>query len=364
MAAFISENTQFVDESGTPIVNGKIYIGLVGTDPVVNPIVIFADRELTIILENPQLTDADGRSLNKIWIPERYSIVVRNSNNVQKYIDIDAGATPQSGVTTLTNIQSFNDIIAEASTTIISLVDKEIYAFKAIANNTGPVTLAIDSIFPKAVIKYDNTPLVSNDILQDKNIFVEYNDFFDNFKMMSVLPLLSQGTLGQGLLSTGNDAAWGFVNPVASILAWTTNLVPLGFLECDGSVISRTTFATLFLELGTIYGDGDGTTTFNIPDLRGEFIRGYDNSASIDPDAGTRTDSGGGITGNNVGTKQADEIISHDHEQETYDLIEQFTSGVNASARITIVGGSTPTGMTGGAETRPRNVYMMYVIKF
>lgn len=57
---------------------------------------------------------------------------------------------------------------------------------------------------------------------------------------------------------------------------------PAGFLFCDGSAVSRTTYASLFSAIGTLYGVGDGSTTFNLPDLRGEFIRGYDNGRGAD----------------------------------------------------------------------------------
>jgi len=67
MPARIDERTQFVDDAGNPIVNGSIYIGLQNADPVANPITIFSDRALTVPIANPQLTDSEGRSVNKIW---------------------------------------------------------------------------------------------------------------------------------------------------------------------------------------------------------------------------------------------------------------------------------------------------------
>ena len=53
-----------------------------------------------------------------------------------------------------------------------------------------------------------------------------------------------------------------------TILSWTDSSIPSGFLECNGSAVSRTTYATLFGVIGTTYGAGDGSTTFNIPDLQ------------------------------------------------------------------------------------------------
>lgn len=70
--------------------------------------------------------------------------------------------------------------------------------------------------------------------------------------------------------------------PVGGMIWWPTNTPPTGFLERDGSAISRTTYADLFAVIGTDYGTGDGSTTFNLPDDRGEFIRGWDHGRGVD----------------------------------------------------------------------------------
>lgn len=71
--------------------------------------------------------------------------------------------------------------------------------------------------------------------------------------------------------------------------AWTgavgffaASTVPTGWLECDGSAVSRTTYAPLFAYLGTTWGSGNGSTTFNVPDFRGEFLRGWDHGKGTD----------------------------------------------------------------------------------
>lgn len=80
------------------------------------------------------------------------------------------------------------------------------------------------------------------------------------------------------------------VIPPGSILAWTTSTAPTGWLICDGSAISRTTYADLFDVLGTTYGSGDGSTTFNIPDLKGKIAVGQDTN---DNDFDTLGNTGG-----------------------------------------------------------------------
>ena len=161
-----------------------------------------------------------------------------------------------------------------------------------------------------------------------------------------------------GITFTGTDltaAPSGL--PVGTSITFNTSTVPDSFLEEDGSAVSRTTYADLFAVLGTTFGIGDGATTFNLPDKRGEFLRGWDNGAGNDPDAVTRTDRGDGTTGDFVGTKQDGEVGPHVH------------SGWNSSANGP-TGGGTNWGRPGdtdantGSETRPRNINVMYCIKY
>lgn len=155
--------------------------------------------------------------------------------------------------------------------------------------------------------------------------------------------------------------------PVGFPAWWPTATPPSGWLERDGAAVSRTTYADLFAVIGTTFGAGDGSTTFNLPDDRGRFIRGWDHGAGTDPDAASRTDRGDGTTGDNVGTLQADAFRSHDHDQK-----EVIGSGGSTNHYgKTDQGGdnklrtaSWDTGVRGGNETRPVNRYYMPIIKY
>lgn len=72
------------------------------------------------------------------------------------------------------------------------------------------------------------------------------------------------------------------VSEVGKISMFARSTAPSGYLKCNGAAISRTTYAALFSAIGTTFGIGDGSTTFNIPDLRGEFIRGWDDARGVD----------------------------------------------------------------------------------
>lgn len=153
--------------------------------------------------------------------------------------------------------------------------------------------------------------------------------------------------------------------PIGSVMSMAANVAPSGYLVCDGAAISRTTYSDLFAVIGTTYGTGDGSTTFNLPDYRGYFLRGFDDGAGNNPDAQTR------IGGNNVGSIQNDEITSPIHGSPTHHNYTSvngnasFTSGTKglhngtASGVVQIL--TTPTG---GNETRPVNMAVRYYIKF
>lgn len=73
------------------------------------------------------------------------------------------------------------------------------------------------------------------------------------------------------------------------------NSIIEGFLLCDGSAVSRVTYAALFAVIGTKFGEGDGSTTFNLPDLRGRFIQGANNDLGSVKEAGLPNITGGGL---------------------------------------------------------------------
>ena len=176
---------------------------------------------------------------------------------------------------------------------------------------------------------------------------------------------------------TAIDAAENRIVPSGAIMAWPTGTAPSNWLECDGSAVSRTTYSALFAVIGETYGNGDGSTTFNLPDLRGEFIRGFDNSAGNDPDAASRTDRGDGTTGDNVGTKQdfALENVTGEFSHTVGDGSGNRTGTGpftdNADGNHSGGGGGTVGRVTfdlsntaqTSTETRPRNVAMMWIIK-
>jgi len=91
--------------------------------------------------------------------------------------------------------------------------------------------------------------------------------------------------------------------PPGAVMAYDGSLAPVGWLFCDGSAVSRTTYSGLFAVMGINHGSGDGTSTFNLPDYRGRFLRGQDQGTGRDPDAGSRgAMNAGGNIGDAIGS--------------------------------------------------------------
>lgn len=158
---------------------------------------------------------------------------------------------------------------------------------------------------------------------------------------------------------TGQSSASGGASITGEIKIFAGTALPQGALWCDGASYSVASYQNLFNAIGYAFG-GSGAN-FNVPDLRGLVPRGVDGSAGRDPDKASRTAiAAGGNTGNNVGSYQADQVISHTH---SYNEINVVASGPPVSTTTPDVPSqSSSTGAFGGNETRMKNIYVNYII--
>jgi len=123
--------------------------------------------------------------------------------------------------------------------------------------------------------------------------------------------------------------------PVGAIVTMAAPSIPAGFLECNGATVKRADYPALFSLIGTTYGAGDSSTTFTLPDLRGEFIRGFDNGRGID-------------SGRGYGVFQDKDTSTSTHTH-------------NPGAGAGTGGAGT---VTHPVANRVRNIAMYYIIKF
>lgn len=112
----------------------------------------------------------------------------------------------------------------------------------------------------------------------------------------------------KGRLESSNLIFAPITTPTATVLDFAGTVAPSGWLLCDGSEVSRTIYATLFATISTIYGVGNGTTTFNLPDTRGRVAAGRDNMGGVA--ANRITPGGSGITGTSLGSAAGTETYA------------------------------------------------------
>lgn len=186
------------------------------------------------------------------------------------------------------------------------------------------------------------------------------------------------------VFSNGSEVYFAQENttPAGTIIQYAGTTAPTGYVSCEGQALSRAYFSTLFAAIGTTWGNGNGSTTFNIPDLRGMFLRG----------TGTNTTgSSAGAVGPSVGGYAADTYLNHTHTA-TDSGHTHAAAGGGAAGAFVSAGGSTGTAFnygsgsgvfyynantgtgnanvsvntstTGGTETKPKNYGILYCIKF
>lgn len=157
----------------------------------------------------------------------------------------------------------------------------------------------------------------------------------------------------------GFDDIIAKIAPVGSIYWYTTETIPDGFLLCDGSAIGRTDYASLFAVIGTVFGTGDGSTTFNIPDLRAKFIRGSGTS---------------GVYSATFGQTQAGTNFQHKFGSVAgapgysfyynYESINNTDSATWGSGQVGAGQTSDSVGMYTSGYIRPYNIALTPIIKY
>ena len=197
------------------------------------------------------------------------------------------------------------------------------------------------------------------------------NAYFYNKRSGKYLSMRNDGELrydGKRLLNADDLA--GMI-PSGAVMYFAGQTAPAGWLKANGAAVSRTAYAALFAAIGTTYGTGDGRTTFNLPDLRGEFVRSWDDGRGIDSRralGSAQSDAIRNITGKlDSGQNQAEQLFDNvitsgafGKEQAT----KQWT--FDSSARgdaVTAVTFDASRVVPTANENRPRNIALLACIK-
>lgn len=232
-------------------------------------------------------------------------------------------------------------------------------------------------LFSDEVLNIENLP--SKNTPDDLNLFVLSDS--------GVLKNISYENLLNDILSKMSSGSSSL--PVATVIASASENVPAGFLLCDGRSVSRTQYSDLFNEIGTSHGQGDGNTTFNIPDYRERFLRMVgDNTINRDQDKNSRTAMNiGGNTGAKVGSIDIDRtkvpnnnFYTSTNGAHTHTVADRERTGISDKAQTTngslglsfanvtrttsSSGDHGHTILGGDNQTAPINAYINYFIKF
>jgi microcystin-dependent protein len=161
--------------------------------------------------------------------------------------------------------------------------------------------------------------------------------------------------------------------PVGTVLSFSGTSAPTGYLFCDGTQLTTLAYPKLSAAIGTSFGS-TGSGVFNIPDLRGFFVRGTDNmgtgAAGRDPDTASRSNGyTGGNTGNNIGSWQGHAFQNHNHgfplaSNDSFGSYAADGSALEGYGNTTVTGSYGAYSQQSAAETRPLNIYLNYIIKY
>lgn len=207
---------------------------------------------------------------------------------------------------------------------------------RALAANTSATPTFTPNngvVAAKTIVKGNNLPLVAGDIAGA--------GFWAGLRYDLTLDKWVLQNPATGLQPLVQPALLGEIRHVCQATA------PAGWLKANGAAISRSTYSALFGVINTMFGPGNGSTTFNLPDLRGEFIRGWDDGRGVD-------------SGRGLGSSQSDEFKSHTHQ-----YTDRYIGGSGSVSYDTGSLGGSITGTTvanGGIETRPRNIALLPII--
>ena len=307
-------------------------------------------------------------------IPE-YSATA-SANTVVADVNIDEGCAPSGINNAIREVMAALKDVDTGATTLTSpaFTSSTSATIKTATvkhtNDTASMTIAANG-----AVTFSQVPSLPDNT-------VETADVQDNAITLAKMAGLTRGSIiygnangdptalpvGTGVLTgNGTDVSWGAASggvPEGTIIWHAASTPPTGYLKANGAAISRSTYATLFSVIGTTYGGGDGSSTFNVPDLRGEFARGWDDGRGID-------------NGRAFGSAQTDAMQGHRHNT-TLDgnyfkndgILGPGSNGWSDQPS----GGQTQTGnpITDGSngtprtasETRPRNIALLACIKF
>jgi len=386
---------QFIDAAGIPLAGGFLYTYEAGTT---TPQATYTDSAASTANSNPIVLDSRGEA--NIWLSSanyKFKLTDANGTEIWTVDNIAAPSTAlspvfSSNVTISANTSGPALLVTQtgagAAIRVQDSADPDSSPFvvdttgqvgigtatpaNAIDVAGGAIQISTSGGTARTVMSADSTDSIFA-VSDDRNFTVKTNSAtrltVNSTAATSTVPVV----LPAAPTTTLQAATKGYVDaagPAGIISAFGGTSAPTGWLACDGSAVSQTTYANLYAAIGATWNTGgEGAGNFRLPDLRGMFLRGTGTNA---------TGSSSGAVGPSVGAYAADTYLNHSHAitDPGHDHDTTIPSGgggssgsgayTNASPTTT---GSRTTGITvntsttGGTETKPKNYGVLYIIK-
>ena len=300
-------------------------------------------------------------SVNDVWTANASPII-------DDMIDVDTTTIAPTANQVLSWDVSTNNFIPtdgfaarlSASTTDDVTEASNLYFTTARARNSISVSGDLSYNSATGVISYTDPLIIDWSAVQNTPTTIASYGITDAYTIAQVDNAINTIELTPGPQgATGPSGSAGPSGPglsAGAVIYHASSTPPTGFIKANGASLSTSTYAALFASIGYTFGGSGGS--FNVPDLRGEFLRGWDDSRGVD-------------SGRSFGSAQADEFKSHTHTGSS------LAAGTIWLSRYQLSGGTwpnekdgntsgtgSPTGATGGTETRPRNVALLACIKY
>ncbi len=349
---------QFFDNVGKPLNGGLVYFYIPNTNNFKNT---YQDSGSAIVNSNPVVLDSAGRAIIYGTGTYRQRVTDSLGNLIYDQITADGSSAQLSYAGTTTGTANAQAITAANFTS----ADGQIIVVKSSISNTGPMTINVNSTGPLSVLKdvaAGTINLTGSEFTAGGEFIFIYdaalgafhltNDKFSTIATASTLGLVKVGSN----IAAAVDGTISITQSVftGEIRSFAINTCPSGWVEANGGTVSRT--STLGIALGSAWGAGDGTTTYNLPDARGYALRGWDHGRGID-------------SGRAFATSQADAFQDHSH---LYDFTLNATAPGPAQTPVGAGGGTgqyqTRLASASGAfatsnETRMKNIAVLFCIK-
>ena len=387
---------QFIDAAGIPLAGGFLYTYVAGTT---TPQATYTDSTAATANSNPIVLDSRGEA--NIWLTgSSYKFKLTDSEGTEIWT-VDNIAPPSTAVSPVftTNVTISDNspgpallitqLGAGAAIRVQDETDPDSSPFvvdstgnvgigtAAPANKLdvagGAIQISTAGGTARTIISADSTDSIFA-ASDTRNFTIKTNSAtrltINATDATSTVPVVLPGDPTSALQAATKqyvDAA----GPAGAIMAFAGTTAPSGWLKCEGQAVSRTGYATLFANIGTTWGSGDGSTTFNLPDLRGVFLRGTGTNGTYAT-----------AVGPSVGTYAADTYLNHTHTDSGHTHASAYGSfavtansgstyttnqgGANTIYQTTNTASGTAniqTSTTGGTETKPKNYGVLYIIK-